>query len=113
MRIFISYTTQDREITIYKLKEIADVLKQIGEIYIDIIDNDSLNKQERVFYELDNSNLVILILSNRILNSDWVKKEIERALEKNIPIIRLTTEDIFSTPIDLLKYKIYSVISDV
>lgn len=109
MKIFVSYTTKDNEITIDRLKTIAYKLKYIGHIYVDLIDNDSLNKQKRVLYELDNSDMVILILSNEIFNSNWVKIEIERAKNNNIPIIKLTVNEIFSLTINELANKINTI----
>lgn len=111
MNIFISYTIKDKEISIYKLKNISKKLKQIGYVYVDLINNDSVNKQARVFQELDNSNVVILIISPNIYQSQWVLKELERAKEKSIPIIPLTIKEIEKTDISILNQYVRSVSS--
>ena len=82
MNIFVSYTTKDSEVTLHRLNEISIKLRQIGYVYIDIIHNNSQDKQKRVFEELDNSDVIILIISNNVYNSKWVIKEIERAYKQ-------------------------------
>lgn len=72
MNIFVSYTTKDSEVTLHRLNEISIKLRQIGYVYIDIIHNNSQDKQKRVFEELDNSDVIILIISNNVYNSKWV-----------------------------------------
>ena len=108
MKLFISYTTKDNEVTINKLKNISEKLKLIGRVYVDIIDNDSPNKQERVFFELDNSNVLILISSNKVYFSEWVQKEIERANNKSIPVIEFTINEIEDSSTEKIEQKIYS-----
>ncbi|WP_418551573.1 toll/interleukin-1 receptor domain-containing protein [Prevotella sp.] len=102
MNIFISYTIKDKEISLNSLNFISKKLKHIGNVYIDIINNNSLNKQERVFYELDNSDVVILLVSPNVYKSRWVKMELERAKEKSIPIIPFTLKEIKTLNIELM-----------
>ena len=84
MKIFVSYTTRDQEITINLLKKISKKLNPYGKVFIDIIDNNSTNKQLRVINELENSDLIILIESKSIYQSEWVALEIKKAkLKKN------------------------------
>lgn len=90
MNIFVSYTTKDSEVTLHRLKEISIKLRQIGYVYIDIIHNNSQDKQKRVFEELDNSDVIVLIISNNVYNSKWVIKEIERAYKQFTPIVPFT-----------------------
>lgn len=94
MNIFVSYTIKDKEISLETLNFVSEKLKHIGNVYIDILNNDSFNKQERVFYELDNSDVVILLMSPNVYKSRWVTIELGRAKEKLIPIIPFTLEDI-------------------
>ena len=91
MNIFVSYTTKDSEVTLHRLNEISIKLRQIGYVYIDIIHNNSQDKQKRVFEELDNSDVIILIISNNVYNSKWVIKEIERAYKQFTPIVPFTS----------------------
>lgn len=111
MNIFVSYTTIDHNVTLFKLKEISAKLKKIGSVYIDIIDNNSQDKQKRVFDELDNSNIVVLVISDNIYNSKWVKIEIERAHNMSIPIIPFDIEEIMHLDISIISNKIFSVSS--
>lgn len=91
MRYFVSYTTKDKVITKELLTKFSYKLKENGEVYIDLIDNDSENKQERVLVELDKCDTFILIESKSIYNSNWVKIELDRAkyLKKEIKILSL------------------------
>lgn len=109
MNIFVSYTTKDCEVTLHRLNEISIKLKQIGYVYIDIIDNNSQDKQKRVFEELDNSDVIILIISNSVYNSKWVIKEIERAHKQFTPIVPFTINEIINSKTETLYIKIHSV----
>ena len=44
MNIFISYTIKDKEISFDSLSSISRKLKHIGNVYIDIINNDSIKQ---------------------------------------------------------------------
>jgi hypothetical protein len=99
MRIFISYTTINNDTTIELLNAISCRLRTIANVYIDLLDNDSDNKQKRVFDELDRSDLLILLISERIEQSKWVKIEIDRAQKMFIPILQFTINDLLECPI--------------
>lgn len=109
MNIFVSYTTKDSEVTLHRLNEISIKLRQIGYVYIDIIHNNSQDKQKRVFEELDNSDVIILIISNNVYNSKWVIKEIERAYKQFTPIVPFTINEIINSKLKhyILKYILY------
>lgn len=94
MKYFVSYTTKDNEVTKELLESIAKVLKQKGEVYIDLIDNDSINKQERVINELDNSDVFLLIETKSVYDSVWVQIELDRAKSHQIDIQILSITDI-------------------
>ena len=79
MKFFVSYTTRDKEVSTELLSYVYAKLKVIGSVFIDIINNDSIDKQKRVFDELDNSDVLIVIGSQSIADSYWVNLEIERA----------------------------------
>ena len=70
MKYFISYTIRDKEIT----KEFLDILSQklffLGSLFIDLIDNNSQNKQERVITELDYCDVLILVESRNVYNQN-------------------------------------------
>ncbi len=109
MNIFVSYTTKDSEVTLHRLNEISIKLRQIGYVYIDIIHNNSQDKQKRVFEELDNSDVIILIISNNVYNSKWVIKEIERAYKQFTPIVPFTINEIINSKTETLYIKIHSL----
>ena len=90
MRIFVSYTTRDDSINLKTLNEIYFKLSDYGEIYIDLIHNDSKNKQERVLMELDFCDLILLIETESTFESNWVRIELDRArkLRKKVTMIR-------------------------
>ena len=94
MKIFVSYTTRDKDITSELLNTVFFKLRKIGKVYIDLIHNDSINKQQRVLNELDTSDLVLLIKSDKNILSKWVRIETERANKKLIPIIKITRNEI-------------------
>ena len=98
MKYFVSYTTRDQEVTKELLQAFSTKLCSYGEVYIDIINNNSIDKQARVITELDSSDLMLLIESNSIYLSEWVLLEIERAKTKHIPIKILKVKDIITFP---------------
>jgi hypothetical protein len=96
MKYFVSYTSKDEEITIDLLKAFSEFLEKTGDVFIDIIDNNSSDKQTRVIDELDKSDMLLLIETKNIYQSFWVSIEIERAKLKKIPIVAVALNDIKS-----------------
>ena len=94
MKCFVSYTTRDKEVTADLLQAFATELRKTSEVYIDMIDNNSVDKQGRVISELDNSNILVLIESESIYKSEWVRIELERAALKKIPIRKIKMEEL-------------------
>ncbi|ARV05297.1 hypothetical protein BTO04_00685 [Polaribacter sp. SA4-10] len=86
MKIFVSYTTRDRNITRELLLKLYNELSEFETVYIDLIHNDSENKQKRVFDELESADQVVLIETESVYDSGWVKIELESAkiLKKDI-----------------------------
>jgi len=95
-KIFISYTLKDGVINREFLEKLDDNLKNLGLVYIDLIHNDSNNKQARVVTELEKSDLLILIKTVNINNSEWVDFEINYAKNNNIPICKIEIEKILN-----------------
>jgi len=79
MKIFISYTTRDNIVTKEFLISLAQKIADLGEIYIDLIHNRSLNKQGRVERELQQADIFMLLYTDSIKDSPWVIWEIETA----------------------------------
>lgn len=86
-KIFVSYTTRDKYITNNLLFAIETLLRPMAKCYIDILHNDSSNKQERVEEELRTSNLVLLVKSESTHNSTWVARELFLAKHYNIRVV--------------------------
>ena len=80
MKIFISYTTRDKIITRDFLSILEFELSDLGDIYIDLLHNHSKNKQARVANELQQADIFMLLSTDSIKNSPWVKWEIDLSL---------------------------------
>lgn len=94
MKYFISYTTRDEEVTKDLLEILSKKLCTLGDIFIDLVDNNSKDKQQRVIFELDNSDVLILVESKSVYKSKWVIFELERAKTRQIPIKVITLNEI-------------------
>jgi hypothetical protein len=93
-KIFVSYTVRDGKIDFNFLSKSFDEICDMSEPYIDLIHNDSINKQDRVIKELNNSDIIFLIRTDQINKSEWVDKEIALAKKQNIPIIEFDYEEL-------------------
>lgn len=94
MNIFVSYTTRNNEVTANSLIDFSNKINSFGKVFIDLLDNNSDDKQKRVITELEKSDLLILIKSLNSLNSEWVKFELETAKKLNIPVIDISIDDL-------------------
>jgi predicted nucleic acid-binding protein len=112
MKVFVSYTTIDKEITVKFLQGINDFLKSQGNVFIDLIHNDSTDKQKRVFYELENSDIVVLVNSKNVYNSYWVSKELDFAEKVGIPKLILFPSEIKFLPEVKLRLKIFDALKN-
>lgn len=86
MKIFVSYTTIDSYINEGNLVWLNKKLSVYGETYIDLLHNDSKNKQNRVIKELVDADIFIFLRSKSVNLSKWasLEREIAYALGKNI-----------------------------
>lgn len=109
MKIFVSYTTRDNFVTKDFLINLESKISDLGDIYIDLIHNHSENKQARVESELQQADIFLLINTDSIKNSPWVRWEIETA--DSIDLHRAT---IHPNPVtkDFVTDEIRSVISN-
>ena len=89
MLVFCSYTLRDGLVTIEKLRKLKELISKSADCYIDILDNDSIDKQERVVEELSKAQLVLVLMSPDLKNSAWVKEEYRIAHEKKIPLVEI------------------------
>ena len=94
MLVFCSYTLRDGLVTIEKLRKLKELISKSADCYIDILDNDSIDKQKRVLEELSKAQLVLVLMSPDLKKSAWVKEEYRIANEKNIPIVEININHI-------------------
>lgn len=94
MLVFCSYTLRDGLVTIEKLKSLKELISKSAVCYVDILDNDSIDKQERVVEELGKAQLLLVLKSPNLKKSAWVKEEYRIANEKKIPIVEINIEQI-------------------
>jgi hypothetical protein len=103
-RIFMIYAHKDKE----KAKLIQSEFRKYTGIQIqsdDEVINIGDNIRDEIKKQIEYSDNVIIILSKNTNESDWIKKEIEIAKERNIKIIPIIIDD--SKPpkeLDDLKY---------
>jgi hypothetical protein len=87
MNIFVSYTTRDKIIDLQLLEDASEVLSVYGNFYIDLLHNDSLDKQAHVGQMLSQSDVLVLIESCSIKSSSWVQWELREAERIGIPVL--------------------------
>lgn len=93
MKIFVSYTVRDSIITETLLQRVFESVAVFGSAYIDLIHNDSADKQARVEKELRDSNLLLLLETSSIVKSPWVQWELDTAHSLGIPIKSIEFND--------------------
>ncbi|NQX97226.1 MAG: toll/interleukin-1 receptor domain-containing protein [Flavobacteriales bacterium] len=103
---FVSYTIRDNTVSIEFLQQIEKFLQNFGTPFIDLLHNDSEDKQSRIENELYKSDCLILINTDKAKESEWVNKELSIACERNIPIYEYNFED-------LIINKFQSIIEDI
>ena len=108
MSIFVSYTTRDSYIDKNTLEMVSSVLSSYGPCYIDLLDNDAVEKQRHVELMLSRAQLLILINSKSIGQSKWVQWEIGEAQRNGIPIITIQASPNRKETIGNLKSKLAS-----
>lgn len=88
MKLFVSYTMRDGQVTPSVLRVVEQILKKEGHtVFIDYLNNDSEKKQERVICELETSDRVILLITPQVRQSQWVVMELECAKKNNIKVV--------------------------
>jgi hypothetical protein len=94
MRIFVSYTLKDGYLDKSILLQVKKLYQNSTSCYIDIIDNDSRDKQSRVEQELQIADALLLIETPLVMESKWVRYELEVAKNRNILIIKSDIDNI-------------------
>ena len=85
-KVFISYTLQDSIIDRDLLSKVYEDISPQLDVFIDLINNDSSDKQNRVMSELRTSQYLCVLETPSTGQSVWVKKEVEEAINRHIPI---------------------------
>lgn len=94
MKLFVSYTMRDGFITPSLLKTVEKILISEGHtVFIDYLNNDSEKKQERVIRELKSSDQVLLLITPKVKQSEWVNKELVCARRNKIDVIPCRIEN--------------------
>ena len=91
-KIFISYTMHDDYITLSLLSKIAININKYNSCYIDLLHNNSRNKQKRVEDELHKANFLVFLKSESASKSIWVQRELELAIKNNIKILEIIVD---------------------
>lgn len=108
MNIFVSYTTRDKIIDRQLLEDASEVLSKHGTFYIDLLHNESLDKQAYVGHMLSQSNVVVLIESFSIRESSWVQWELREAERLGIPVLYVPANSDQKEIIKNLRFKLDS-----
>jgi hypothetical protein len=109
MNIFVSYTTRNNEVTVVSLANFSTKVSSLGKTFIDLLDNNSIDKQGRIIQELEDSDILILIKSQSTYKSEWVKLELESANKMNIPVIEFQISEIDSLTEEAIKNRILNL----
>lgn len=108
MGIFVSYTTRDHYVDRELLESMCDVLSEYGNFYIDLLHNNSSDKQRHVELMLSQAKLLLLISSSSIGKSEWVRWELTEAGRSSIPIIAVQATPDRNETLGNLKSKLAS-----
>jgi len=93
MRIFVSYTTRDSYLDRERLSDIDRVASKFGCVFVDVLHNDSLNRQERVKKELISASVVLFIGTSGCAHSEWVGWERHKASEHGKECLEVTLDE--------------------
>jgi len=79
MKIFLSYTMRDGNVTLLRLRQASDYLRRFGSVFADAIHNADTDRQARVEREIAECDLVVSIETSAFRKSAWVYREQEIA----------------------------------
>jgi hypothetical protein len=99
---------KDPEITIDLLKAIKEKYHCYADIFIDRLCD--ANSQDTVLNELSMSNILILLRTKNIMDSKWVKIELDLARSLNIPIIEYNPNKMINQKPDKLFKEVYNLV---
>ncbi len=112
MRIFVSYTTRDKYINLTRLRDVFSVMSQFGLVYIDLLHNDSQDRQRRVENELALSSTVVFLKTPAVSKSVWFMKETKLAVQQQKKCLEIDIDNTMKWA-DTLKHIQLSMVSDL
>jgi hypothetical protein len=89
MKIFVSYTLRDGILTATTLQEVEAIVAQLGDPYIDLLHNQSINRQAQVVAMLEQASALYACVTPGFLRSEWVQFELAMARMRGILILAL------------------------
>ncbi len=93
-KVFVSYTIRDYKVDKTSLKYLNGILRKNNFIcYIDLLHNNSINKQEKVYRELLSCDIFLIIRTNGYQQSEWTIQESKIAKDTKKKIVEITTND--------------------
>jgi hypothetical protein len=99
---FLSYTMGDHILDARSLNALRDVLSEPGrDVYIDLLDNESMFPQEHLENMLAASSMLFLCLTPNVRMSTWVRRELALAKRLELPIesVRLRHPSVATRPL--------------
>jgi len=95
-KLFFSYTLRDGMVNDSLLSEIYTILVKTFDVFIDLLHNDSTDKQTRVLNELKSSQYVFVLKTPMIEESSWVGIEIAETKKMGIPLFFIDLKEGYS-----------------
>lgn len=107
IKSFVSYTLKDPEVTMdlllaYKRQQPLNV-----DTFVDVLDNDSISRQDRVNAELYAADDIHLINSPSVLTSTWVKYELYIAQKEGKPVKYVQPSSITKIQDTMTKHRVF------
>ena len=95
VKLFFSYTVRDGYIDRSFLADLCNSIPSKIQPFVDLLHNDSVDFQRRIYTEIVGSDLCIALQSPLFFTSPWARYELElcHSLEKSISIVLVSRSD--------------------
>ncbi|MHA3080446.1 toll/interleukin-1 receptor domain-containing protein [Acinetobacter sp. ANC 3791] len=93
MNFFICYTLRDNILTQSDFEKIRQYFSKNGECFIHFF-HPEIDSQKKIEDEILNSDILILIRTEKSFSSPWVLMELKLAKKISIPIFYISIEDL-------------------
>jgi hypothetical protein len=94
MLIFVSYTLRDGVLSKESLTSLRGELSTYADTYVDILDNKAPDPQAHVLAMLQKADVLLVCETRGFYMSKWTQLELAVAKQRNIPIFRVTAEQL-------------------